>query len=600
MKVLKKGYKDTEVGVIPTDWQIRNIANSCSIKARIGWQGLTKSEYQKFGEFILITGTDFKNGAISWETCSFVSKYRYEQDRYIQVQIGDVLITKDGTIGKVASVNELPYPSTLNSGVFVVRPLDKDIDKIFLSLIFKSKYFDDFLDKLIAGSTINHLYQKDFVSFNFPIPSKQEQQAIAEALSDIDALINALNKQIEKKKNIKQGAMQELLTGKKRLQGFTEKWSLLEIGSLLKVKHGKDQKTVQTLTGIYPILGTGGILGYSNKSIYEKESILIGRKGTIDKPQYINKPFWSVDTLFYTEINEGISVKFLYYLMRTIDWYSYNEASGVPSLNAKTIEKIEILFPPTKEEQIAIAKILTDMDNEIEQLEKKRDKYLNIKSGMMQQLLTGQIRLITPVLSSKDIDIKLPVQKQQKHNDKFEDAIIISFLVKKFGSVQYPLSRFRYNKLMYLFLRKHVQIAEGYNKHAAGPYKSDNKYRGGEGIAIRNKYISKVSNPKSGKDAFVVAEDIDKAFEYFDKYFDESIVEWIEQFRYYKNDYLGVLATVDESICDLCKKNQLINIHSVKNYIKSTPEWNHKLQESAFSDVHIQRAINESIRLFKI
>ena len=240
------------------------------------------------------------------------------------------------------------------------------------------------------------------------------------------------------------------------------------------------------------------------------------------------------------------------------------------------------------------------MDNEIEQLEKKRDKYLNIKSGMMQQLLTGQIRLITPVLSSKDIDIKLPVQKQQKHNDKFEDAIIISFLVKKFGSVQYPLSRFRYNKLMYLFLRKHVQIAEGYNKHAAGPYKSDNKYRGGEGIAIRNKYISKVSNPKSGKDAFVVAEDIDKAFEYFDKYFDESIVEWIEQFRYYKNDYLGVLATVDESICDLCKKNQLINIHSVKNYIESTPEWNHKLQESAFSDIHIQRAINESIRLFKI
>lgn len=99
--------------------------------------------------------------------------------------------------------------------------------------------------------------------------------------------------------------------------------------------------------------------------------------------------------------------------MRTIDWYSYNEASGVPSLNAKTIEKIEILFPPTKEEQIAIAKILTDMDNEIEQLEKKRDKYLNIKSGMMQQLLTGQIRLITPVLSSKDIDIKLPVQNNK-------------------------------------------------------------------------------------------------------------------------------------------------------------------------------------------
>ncbi len=147
-----------------------------------------------------------------------------------------MLITKDGTIGKVASVNELPYPSTLNSGVFVVRPLDKDIDKTFLALIFKSKYFDVFLDKLIAGSTINHLYQKDFVSFNFPIPSKQEQQAIAETLSDIDALINALNKQIEKKKNVKQGAMQELLTPKAN-------WEIKKLGDVSYIVGGGTPST---------------------------------------------------------------------------------------------------------------------------------------------------------------------------------------------------------------------------------------------------------------------------------------------------------------------------------------------------------------------
>lgn len=164
-------------------------------------------------------------------------------------------------------------------------------------------------------------------------------------------------------------------------------WNAKTIGETLKIKHGKDQKEVQSENGIYPILGTGGLMGYANCFLYDKESVLIGRKGTIDKPKYMNSPFWTVDTLFYSEVNPNYLAKYIYYNFLLIDWYAYNEASGVPSLNAKTIENIYIPLPPTKAEQTAIANALSDADALISSLETLIEKKRNIKQGAMQQLL---------------------------------------------------------------------------------------------------------------------------------------------------------------------------------------------------------------------
>lgn len=127
--------------------------------------------------------------------------------------------------------------------------------------------------------------------------------------------------------------------------------------------------------------------------MYDKPSVLIGRKGTIDRPQYQDSPFWTVDTLFYSELGNQAYPKFMYYKFLTIDWRSHNEASGVPSLNAATIENIEIQCPGI-EEQTAIATVLSDMDAEIEALEARRGKTRQIKQGMMQELLTGRTRLV--------------------------------------------------------------------------------------------------------------------------------------------------------------------------------------------------------------
>ncbi|MDC0230075.1 restriction endonuclease subunit S [Deltaproteobacteria bacterium] len=211
-------YGETRLPGFDGDWELLNMGKSSYLKARIGWQGLTKSEYLEYGDYCLVTGTDFSEGKINWDGCHFVEKHRYDQDRYIQLKIGDVLITKDGTIGKAAYVDTLPFPATLNSGVFVIRPLNDDYVPKFFLYILVSRIFKDFLNKLAAGSTISHLYQKDFIGFEFLVPpTKEEQFAIAEVLSEMDDEINILEKRRTKTADLKQAMMQELLTGKTRL-----------------------------------------------------------------------------------------------------------------------------------------------------------------------------------------------------------------------------------------------------------------------------------------------------------------------------------------------------------------------------------------------
>lgn len=200
------------------DWVKINLAKNSKLKARIGWQGLTTAEYLDEGYSFLITGTDFDGGRINWNGCHFVNYDRYTQDPNIQVTNGDLLLTKDGTIGKVAFVTDLKRPATLNSGVFLVKPTTDAYTAHFMFYVLESSVFKDFLQQLSAGSTINHLYQKDLVKFDlFAPPTKEEQEAIATILFDMDSDIQKLEEKLSKYQKVKQGMMEELLTGKVRL-----------------------------------------------------------------------------------------------------------------------------------------------------------------------------------------------------------------------------------------------------------------------------------------------------------------------------------------------------------------------------------------------
>jgi len=169
-------------------------------------------------------------------------------------------------------------------------------------------------------------------------------------------------------------------------------WQQLKLGDCLVIKHGKPQKEIEVVGGKYPILATGGIIGRTNTPLYSKPSVLIGRKGTIDKPRYMDTPFWTVDTLFYSHIKENSIAKYLFYKFNTIKWYDYNEASGVPSLSASTISKIKINLPPILE-QNRIVSVIETWDKSIEKLILKIEIKKQIKKGLMQDLLTGKKRL---------------------------------------------------------------------------------------------------------------------------------------------------------------------------------------------------------------
>ena len=339
---------------------------------------------------LVLRSSNIQNDTLSFNDNVFVDTDIPER---IMVRPGDVLIcVRNGSrdlIGKSVLLDERTKGMTFGAFMAVYR---SSIGKL-ASYLFQSEILKRQINEHL-GATINQITNKSLNSFRIPVPpSDTEQRAITAVLADVDALLANLDQLIAKKRDLKQAAMQQLLTGQFRLPGFGGKWEVKRLGDVLHVCHGKSQHHIAVNNGQYPILATGGEIGRTNTCLYDKPSVLIGRKGTIDKPQYQDEPFWTVDTLFYTELSNTAYPKFIYFSFLMIDWRSYNEASGVPSLNASTIESIEIAIPKY-DEQIAIATVLSDMDAEIAALEARRDKTRDLKQGMMQELLTGRIRLV--------------------------------------------------------------------------------------------------------------------------------------------------------------------------------------------------------------
>ncbi|MDQ7815975.1 MAG: restriction endonuclease subunit S [Melioribacteraceae bacterium] len=210
-------YKQTKLGFIPKDWDTTINLKSTYIKGRIGWEGLKASEFIKEGSF-LVTGTDLLNGKIDWSTCYHISEFRFQEAPSIHLRNDDLVITKDGTIGKTAIVKNCPEKAILNSGLFVMRCKDYSYYNKFLYYILNTEIFYSHLRKTQGGSTINHLYQREFEKFEFPIPSKPEQEKIITTLENQERKIEQEENYLNKIKNIKTGLMQVLLTSKKRVK----------------------------------------------------------------------------------------------------------------------------------------------------------------------------------------------------------------------------------------------------------------------------------------------------------------------------------------------------------------------------------------------
>ena len=366
--------------MLPTDWSVKLLPTVCGFRSgKAHEQYITES-----GRYVCVNSKFISSdGGVR----------KYSSANFCSAKVNDILmVISDLPNGKAlakAYLVEEDNKYAINQRVCVLSPYFDEAKYLFYALN-RNSYFLKFDD----GVSQTHLLNPDFQQCPLPIPSSiDEQRAIATALSDVDALTAGLERLIAKKRDIKQAAMQQLLTGQTRLPGFSGEWASVQLGDLLDVCHGKNQHAVEVSDGPYPILATGGQIGTASQPLHDRPSVLIGRKGTINKPQYMDTPFWTVDTLFYCKIHHSNSAKFLYYRFLLIDWMQYNEASGVPSLNGRTIERIEIECPDAKE-QTAIATVLSGMDADLAALESRLAKTLSIKQGMMQELLTGRTRLI--------------------------------------------------------------------------------------------------------------------------------------------------------------------------------------------------------------
>lgn len=251
-----------------------------------------------------------------------------------------------------------------------------------------------------TGSALKQLPVGKLKELKIIYPSLPEQTAIATALSDTDALIENLEKLIAKKKAIKQGAMQQLLTGKKSLPGFSGEWEVKKLGEVCVLEKGSQiNKSKLTEIGKYPVWN-GGITpsGFTEKYNTPENTITISEGGnSCGFVNHSKEKLWCGGHCYaITNVIEKIDQLFYFQKLKFLEnkIMGLRVGSGLPNIQKKNLYNLDLSFPSTKEEQTAIATVLSDMDTEIDALEKSLAKYQNIKTGMMQQLLTGKIRLL--------------------------------------------------------------------------------------------------------------------------------------------------------------------------------------------------------------
>lgn len=457
------------------------------------------------------------------------------------------------------------------------------------------------------------------------VPPKPEQEAIAKSLTEIDDLISSLEKLITKKKAIKQGAMQELLTGKRRLPGFSGEWEEKPIsffgnfisGNCFPIEY---QGCPRGELPFYKVsdfnnAGNSRVMGRANNyishniasvlscKIIPKNSVVFAKIGAAISLE--RKRITGFDCcidnnmMSFLPYQKNIAA-YMCYLFQTIRFGEFVEATALPSLSGKTIGEIQRIFPPTVEEQIAIATVLSDLDFEIEALEQKLTKYRQVKQGMMQQLLTGKIRLKNDIVDSVHTEQKATAKKtpvRSAHNHQFDDAVAIAAIVDAFYSDKYPLGRVKVQKLLYLLHRHQAVSVSDFKKKAAGPYADTVRYKGGEPIAKKNKYIIS-ENGKQGT-RYSRGENMAQALNYVERWGMKSDLQWLkENFLHTGRNDLELFATVDMAICDLNEAGVPISVASIKDLIASSKEWKAKLSKTYFSDRDIARAIKKCTELF--
>lgn len=427
-------YKDSGVewlGRIPSAWMVKRVKHTTYLKGRVGWKGLTSDEYLESGYAYLVTGTDFSKKFINWNDCHCVEQARYEDDPFIQLRDGDLLITKDGTIGKLALVAGLDRPACLNSGIFLIRPTSCYVTD-YMYWVLQSDAFKVFCDLSSLGSTIQHLYQNVFEDFVFPIPSLPEQTAIATFLDretgKIDALIAEQEKLLtllaEKRQATISHAVAKGLnpdvpmkdSGVAWLGEVPGHWTVMQIRYFAEILRGKfthrPRNDPAFYDGDYPFVQTGDITsaeryitaykqtlnqrGADVSKEFPKGTLVMAIAANIGDVAILDFPAYFPDSIVGLVPKQGINLLFLFYLMLAMKSPMIQTAtiSTQMNLNVDQIASLIAGCPPTQE-QAAIVSFLDTETVRLDVLKAESERAIALlkerRSALIAAAVTGQI-----------------------------------------------------------------------------------------------------------------------------------------------------------------------------------------------------------------
>ena len=378
-------------------WEQRKLSEIATMHARIGWQNLRTSEFLDSGDYMLITGTDFIDGAVNFDTCHYVERERYEQDKHIQIRNGSILITKDGTLGKVAYIQGLTMPATLNAGVFNVEIKDEnEVDNRYLFQYLKAPFLMDYVDKKATGGTIKHLNQNILVDFPVVLPHKAEQEKIGEYFLAIDHLITLHQRKYDKLTNVKKSMLEKMFpqngsnVPEIRFKGFTEAWEqrkLGEIGSVSMCRRiFKEQTSENGEIPFYKIGTFGGEAdAFISRELFEeykakyqypkKGDILISASGSIGRTVVFTgkNEYFQDSNIVWLNHDKHLDNSFLKCFYSIVKWAGI-EGSTIKRLYNDNILNTAITLPSVEEQQ-KIGAYFENLDNLITLHQRKPNFY---------------------------------------------------------------------------------------------------------------------------------------------------------------------------------------------------------------------------------
>jgi type I restriction enzyme, S subunit len=412
---LRAGYKQTEVGVVPEDWIVTKLGSHATFKTGPFGSALHKSDYVD-GGIPVINPMQIVDGKIEPTQSMAITEQAARKLADFRLSSGNILIGRRGEMGRCAFVNENQQGWLCGTGSMIIRP-SSALDGRFLQRMLSSPRVIAAIENASVGSTMINLNQGTLGNLILVLPpTKAEQEAIADALSDADALIESLEQLIAKERQLKRGAMQKFVTGKKRLSGFSDAWEVKRLGDIAEIRDGTHQTPKYVESGV-PFLSVENVTrgDFSNTKFIseaehrfltksfkiEKGDILMTRIGSIGDCKLID---WDIDASFYVslallKIRKGYSAAFICHYSESAYFKKEVELNSLQSaipkkINLGPISNVRLEIPTDPDEQTAIAAILSDMDAEITALEAKLAKARYLKQGMMYNLLTGRIRLI--------------------------------------------------------------------------------------------------------------------------------------------------------------------------------------------------------------